>query len=173
MEFFRNFATFSVECETKCSTFHDLMTQFSNSSLEKREKQQRQKSVFRVFVLVLEFTSQVWTPCILLWAMSSALVSFLFYLCWVSPIFIYSLKFMYVFWERQRLGRGSGREGDRIPSRLHTISTESDVGLVFTNCEIWPELKSDAYPTEPPRHPKFKQRLGKLKCTGNNPNVHL
>ena len=31
-------------------------------------------------------------------------------------------------------GRGRGREG--IPSRLHTVSTEPDVGLELTNPEI-------------------------------------
>ena len=28
------------------------------------------------------------------------------------------------------------RERERIPSRLHTVSTEPDAGLEFTNCEI-------------------------------------
>ena len=34
--------------------------------------------------------------------------------------------------------RGSGRERgrERIPGRLHTVSTEPDTGLKLTNCEI-------------------------------------
>ena len=36
-------------------------------------------------------------------------------------------------------GRGKEREFyiyERIPSRLHTVSAEPDVGLGLTNCEI-------------------------------------
>ena len=32
--------------------------------------------------------------------------------------------------------RGREREGERIPSRLHSSSTEPNVGLEPTNCEI-------------------------------------
>ena len=51
------------------------------------------------------------------------------------------LKFIYLFWERERERErenrgGAGREGERIPSRLHTVSTEPNVGLELTNCEI-------------------------------------
>ena len=38
-------------------------------------------------------------------------------------------------------------------SRLRSVSTEPDVGLKLTDCEIMPEPKLVAYPTEPPRHP--------------------
>ena len=31
---------------------------------------------------------------------------------------------------------GADRVGERIPSRLHTVSTEPDVGLEFMNTEI-------------------------------------
>ena len=37
--------------------------------------------------------------------------------------------------EGQR-GREREREKERIPSRLHTVSTEPDVGLKLTNHEI-------------------------------------
>ena len=37
--------------------------------------------------------------------------------------------------ERQR---GREREGERIPSRLHAVSAEPDVGLELTNREIMP-----------------------------------
>ena len=33
-------------------------------------------------------------------------------------------------------GRGRERERERIPTRLLIISTEPDVGLELTNCEI-------------------------------------
>ena len=35
-------------------------------------------------------------------------------------------------------GGGADREGERerIPSRLHTVSTEPDMGLELMNCEI-------------------------------------
>ena len=41
-------------------------------------------------------------------------------------------------------GRGRKRGRKRIPSRLHTVSTEPDMGLKLTNCEImtWAEIKS-------------------------------
>ena len=34
------------------------------------------------------------------------------------------------------MGRGRERGRERIPSRLHTVSTEPDVGLDLTNHEI-------------------------------------
>ena len=42
------------------------------------------------------------------------------------------------------MGRGRERGRERIPSRLHTVSAEPDVGLETTNCEImtWVETKS-------------------------------
>ena len=39
--------------------------------------------------------------------------------------------------ERARVGEGQREgEGERIPSRLHTVSAEPDVGLDLTNQEI-------------------------------------
>ena len=38
--------------------------------------------------------------------------------------------------EEEEGQRGRGR--DRIPSRLRTVSTEPDVGLDLTNCEMLP-----------------------------------
>ena len=48
------------------------------------------------------------------------------------------------------------RERERIPSRLHTISAESDTGIELTNHEImtWAKTKSLTQPTEPPRCPR-------------------
>ena len=50
---------------------------------------------------------------------------------------------MFIYFETEReIGggaereRGRGRERKRIPSRLHTVSTEPDAGLEFTNREI-------------------------------------
>ena len=41
------------------------------------------------------------------------------------------LKFIY--FEREHTGKG---QRERIPSRLHTVSTEPVVGLNLTNCKI-------------------------------------
>ena len=44
---------------------------------------------------------------------------------------------MFIYFERDSTSRGGAeREGERIPSRLCTISTEPDVGLELTNPEI-------------------------------------
>ena len=46
---------------------------------------------------------------------------------------------------RERKSRGRGREGEReIPSRLHAVNTEPDVGLEPTSHEImtWAEINS-------------------------------
>ena len=48
-------------------------------------------------------------------------------------------KFIYLFLERQReykQGRGREREGERIPRRLLTVSTQPDAGLELTNREV-------------------------------------
>ena len=55
--------------------------------------------------------------------------------------------FIYLFQERER-ERGNmhrkGRERERIPTRVHAVSAEPDVGLNPTNCEImtWVKIKS-------------------------------
>ena len=52
-------------------------------------------------------------------------------------VYIYFLSYLFILtqteceWERDR---ERGRE--EIPSRLRTVSTEPDMGLGFTNCEI-------------------------------------
>ena len=45
---------------------------------------------------------------------------------------------MFIYFERERESRGGAeREGERIPSRLHTVREEDpDAGLYLTNCEI-------------------------------------
>ena len=66
----------------------------------------------------------------------------------INPLFssnlFYFLKFISFERERERErdrkkawgGGGAERRRDRIPSRLHTISPEPDVGLELTHCEI-------------------------------------
>ena len=49
--------------------------------------------------------------------------------------------------------RGAEREGERIPSRLCTVSTETDAGLKLMNREL------DTSLTEPPRRPEFSKAL--------------
>ena len=49
----------------------------------------------------------------------------------------YFFKFIYL--ETESVSRGEAeteRKRERIPSILHTVSTEPDVGLEPTNCEI-------------------------------------
>ena len=53
-------------------------------------------------------------------------------------------------------GGGAEREGDtesEAGSRLRAISSEPDAGPELTDREIMTWLKSDAYPTVPPRRP--------------------
>ena len=57
--------------------------------------------------------------------------------------------------------RGRAERRERIPSRLSTVSTEPNVGLNAKNGEIMPSQsqESDAYPTEPARHPPVNKHL--------------
>ena len=61
-------------------------------------------------------------------------------------------------WERQRY-----QERERTPGRLHTVSTEPDVGFQLTNCEITTRaettsqtLKHVSHLGTPPRKPTLK-----------------
>ena len=58
---------------------------------------------------------------------------------------LFSLSFfkdyLFILRKRERArackqGRGREREGERIPSRHHSVSTESDAELKLMNCEI-------------------------------------
>ena len=53
-------------------------------------------------------------------------------------------KIIFVMFVLRERGTEGQREGDRIPSRLHTVSAEPDVGLKLTKHEImiWAETKS-------------------------------
>ena len=54
-------------------------------------------------------------------------------------------------------GRGREREGDtesEASSRVWAVSTEPPRGLNPWSMRLWPELKSDAQLTEPPRCPQ-------------------
>ena len=55
--------------------------------------------------------------------------------CDLTPCFILSFFFKkkFIYFEREEWGGG---EKERVPSRLHTISTEPDVGIDLTNGEI-------------------------------------
>ena len=50
---------------------------------------------------------------------------------------------MYYF-EKTECEQRKGRERGRIPSRLHTVSTQPDVGLELMKLRLWPEWKSRA-----------------------------
>ena len=72
--------------------------------------------------------------------------------------FLKNFKCFYLFLrERQNeWERGREREGDteaEAGSGLWAVSTEPDVGLELMSVRSWPELKSEAQPTEPPRQP--------------------
>ena len=72
---------------------------------------------------------------------------------------------LFIYWERERereresaSRRGAERRRDRIPSRLHTVSTEPNVGLELTNCEImtWVEVRcSTNWATQEPLNGQF------------------
>ena len=47
--------------------------------------------------------------------------------------FYFILNVLFIYFERER---GREREGERIPSKLHTVSAEPSVGLNLMNCEI-------------------------------------
>ena len=50
--------------------------------------------------------------------------------------FVYLFIYLFIYLERGRvLQGGAERKGERILSRCHTVSTESDVGLNLTNRE--------------------------------------
>ena len=52
-------------------------------------------------------------------------------------------------------GRGRERGRQRIQNRLWAVSAKPDVGLIPWTMRSWPELKSDAQLTEPPRRPEL------------------
>ena len=53
-----------------------------------------------------------------------------------------------------RAGEGQReREKERIPSRLHIVSAEPDVGLELMNHEIMTQAQTKSRTLEPPRHP--------------------
>ena len=92
-------------------------------------------------------------------------------------LFLFLLKkfFLTFIFERERdrdrqsvSGGGTEREGDtesEAGSRLWAVSTEPDVGLNSQSVRSWPELKSNAQPTELPRHPGGNF-FRTLKCDG-------
>ena len=91
------------------------------------------------------------------------------------PLTFFSFPLMFIyFWEREHAGEereraGEGRrerekERERIPSRLHVVSTEPNAGLEHTNYEImtWADTESDLSLTEPPSCPTFPFSCHKL-----------
>ena len=57
-------------------------------------------------------------------------------------------KCLFIYFERESKhkwwGKGTQREGESIPSRLHAVSAKADMGLELMNHEIttWAEIKS-------------------------------
>ena len=56
-------------------------------------------------------------------------------------------------------GGAAEREGERIPSRLHAVSTESDMGLDITNSEIIPRVKIKGRTLNPLSYPRAPRLL--------------
>ena len=52
-----------------------------------------------------------------------------------------------------------GAERKRIPSRLHSVSTEPNAGLDLWDHNLSQDQESDASPTEPPRRPILKMSI--------------
>ena len=75
------------------------------------------------------------------------------YLLCTYTIFFF-FKFIYLLWESKQGGPVGGGEGERIPSRIHIVSTEPYMGLNAQTVRLWPELKPRVrHLTEPPRSP--------------------
>ena len=68
--------------------------------------------------------------------------------------FIFIYLSVHLFLRESTSKGGAERGGQRIWSRLCADSSEPDVGLELTNCEVTTWAESDASPTEPPRRPK-------------------
>ena len=63
-----------------------------------------------------------------LWTLSS------FRVITLSVLKIYA--YLLTFEREHEKEKGREREREGIPSRLHAVSTEPDMGLKFTNCKI-------------------------------------
>ena len=77
------------------------------------------------------------------------------YSCVTIPKYstLFFLMFIH-FWERQHEhGRGRERGGQRIQSGLGLTAVSPMQGSNSWTVSLWPEVKSNAQPTEPPRHP--------------------
>lgn len=62
----------------------------------------------------------------------------------VSLTRFFKKKKVYLFWKRESTSREEAERRDRIPSRLHAVSTETLEGLKLPNGEMmsWAEIKS-------------------------------
>ena len=80
--------------------------------------------------------------------------------CGILLLF-FNVLFIYLFiFEREteyELGRGREREAQTLKQALHSeLSAQSPTwGLNSETMRSWPEPKSDAQPTEPPRRPRI------------------
>ena len=75
-------------------------------------------------------------------------------------------KYLSIYWERERERErehkcewGKGREGgsERIPSRLHAVSAEPDLGPELMNLRSWSEPKIKSRTLNHPSHPSALQ----------------
>ena len=113
-----------------------------------------------------------------LWRSAFSFLSF-----FLSSFLFFSLKFIYLFWERDRVrvcvgGRLRWAEGERESQASFAPSAEPDAGLDLTNWTVrsWPELRTSVrsltdWATTAPRWSVFMQ-VGvvghKLRCAGNS-----
>ena len=65
---------------------------------------------------------------------------------WLNILVCFFCNFCFVSILRQRERAQAGEE-ERLPSRLHAVTTEPDAGLELTNCETmtWAETKSQTF----------------------------
>ena len=75
-----------------------------------------------------------------------------------------TLKKVYLFQERARAGEGQRERGTaRIPSSLHAVSVEPNVGLELMNHEIMASAKTKGQTLNPLSHPGAPDKLTLLR----------
>ena len=137
-----------VGCQFALSSWHINVWQYAEDC---HTRKSTWTLVSRVFIGVSLFRHDWWNHLPWSWSQSFYFSNFSF------------LRFIFER-ERERASRGrTEREGERIPSRLCTASTEPDVGLELMNHEVMTRAKVRSWmlkPAEPSRCPKLISTFG-------------